>query len=112
MEQSVFVPGYNSGQYRVPGVGGAVSGAPPVSTSVAPQGSKLATYMNRGGPTQPQNFHDINNKMNNMSLDHSMKMMNRPPNPGNSFPGPHNSAPFQRPAAGFPVSISSIATNI
>ena len=84
MEQSVYVPGYNSGPYRVPGVGGAgaVSGAPPVSTSVAPQGSKLATYMNRGGPTQPQNFHDLNNKMNNLGLDHGMKMMNRPPNPG------------------------------
>ena len=82
MEQSVYVSGYSSGPYRVPGVGGAVPGAPPVSTSVAPQGSKLATYMNRGGPTQPQNFHDLNNKMNNLGLDHSMKMMNRPPTPG------------------------------
>ena len=87
MEQSVYVSGYSSGPYRVPGVGGAVpvSTAPPVSASVAPQGSKLATYMNRGGPTQPQTFHDLNNKMNNLGLDHSMKMMNRPPNPGREF---------------------------
>eukprot|EP00092_Neocalanus_flemingeri_P018699 GFUD01020252.1.p1 GENE.GFUD01020252.1~~GFUD01020252.1.p1 ORF type:complete len:676 (-),score=192.43 GFUD01020252.1:658-2685(-) len=103
MEQSVFVPGYNSGPYRVPGVGTPVS-SPPVSASVAPQGSKLATYMNRGGPSQPQNFHDMNNKMNNLSLDHGMKMMNRPPNPGGTFPGPHNSSPFQRqPTTGFPT---------
>jgi len=104
MEQSVYVSGYSSGPYRVPGVGGAVPGAPPVSTSVAPQGSKLATYMNRGGPTQPQNFHDLNNKMNNLGIDHSMKMMNRPPTPGGSFSGAINSSPFQRqPAAGFPT---------
>lgn len=74
MEQSVYVSGYSSGPYRVPGVGGAPPGPP--------QGSKLATYMNRGGPTQPQNFHDLNSKMNNLGLDHGMKMMNRPPAPG------------------------------
>ena len=64
MDQTVYMPGYSSGPYR-----------PPVSVN-PPQGSKLATYMNRGGPQQPHNFHDINNKMTNLSL------MNRPPGPG------------------------------
>merc|ERR550517_893083 len=62
MDQTVYMPGYSSGPYR------------------PPQGSKLATYMNRGGPQQGHNLQDINNKMTNLS------MMNRPPAPGSSFP--------------------------
>ena len=64
MDQTVYMSGYSSGPYR-----------PPVSVA-PPQGSKLATYMNRGGPQQPHNFQDVNNKMTNLSL------MNRPPGPG------------------------------
>ena len=61
------------------GYRGVAAGPPPSSIGgvAPPQGSKLATYMNRGGPQQPpQNFHDINNKMSNLS------MLNRPPTPG------------------------------
>ena len=74
MDQTVYMPGYSSGHYR-----------PPVTVN-PPQGSKLATYMNRGGPQQPHNFHDINNKMSNLSL------MNRPPSAGSSYPGSHSAA--------------------
>ena len=83
----------DQGVYMPPGPGAGGGGGPPAYTpspapyrgpgpppvSVAPpQGSKLATYLNRGGsqPQQPpQNFHDINNKMTNLSL------LNRPPTP-------------------------------
>ena len=60
-----------------------------MSTEAALQGSKLATYMNRPGPPAPQpggqsqqNFHELNSKMSNLSVEHGMKMMGRPPTPG------------------------------
>jgi len=99
MEQSLYMPGYNAAppQYRG-GQGGA---------SAPPQGSKLATYMNRGGPTPQQNFHDLSGKMNNMSLDHGRgAMLNRPPGPGGSYPPQHHNNGFQRqqqPPTGFPA---------
>lgn len=89
------MPGYSGQQYR------AGAGAGPHS-STAPQGSKLATYMNRPGPPAPQaggqsqqNFHELNSKMSNLSVEHGMKMMGRPPTPGGSYPG--GAASFQRP---------------
>jgi len=85
MEQSMYMQG---------GPGGYSNSGPPLrgAANVPPPGSKLASYMNRGGG----NFHsgDMTNKMANMGLDHGMKMM-RHQNSGPSFP-PHGSAPFQR----------------
>jgi len=95
MEQSLYMPGYTSAppQYR-----GGQSGA-----SAPPQGSKLATYMNRGGPTPQQNFHDLGGKMGGMSLEHGRGgLVGRPPGP--SYP-PHHGNGFQRQQApaGFPA---------
>jgi len=94
MDQSVYMPGYSSGHYR--GQGGPGGPGPPPVSVAPPQGSKLATYMNRAsGPQQPQqptqNFHDINNKMSNMSL------MNRPPTPGNNYSSHSSSSYNNRP---------------
>ena len=72
MDQTVYMPGYSSAPAPAPSHGyrGGLGGA-------APQGSKLATYMSRGGPQQQQQgYHDISNKMRDMS------MLNRPPTPG------------------------------
>ena len=116
MDQFMPGPGYSSGAgYR------GVAAPPPPPSSVQgvapPQGSKLATYMNRGGPQQPpQNFHDMNNKMSNLS------MLNRPPTPGTkifwkkifcylasisgtSFSGGHTAASYNNrpPVTGYSV---------
>jgi len=101
MEQSMYMPGYNSGP---PGYRGGQGGA-----SVPPQGSKLATYMNRGGPTPQQSFHEMTGKMNNLSMEHGRNQMsNRPPGPGANYPGQHHNNGFQRqqPPAGFPAGSS------
>lgn len=67
----------NNGQYQ-PSSNGAYRGHAGAPVSAPPQGSKLATYMNRqGGHSQQPPAFDINNKMSNMSL-----MQNRPPTPG------------------------------
>jgi len=96
MEQSLYMPGYTSAppQYSRGGQSGA---------SAPPQGSKLATYMNRGGPTPQQNFHDLGGKMGGMSLEHGRGgLVGRPPGP--SYP-PHHGNGFQRQQApaGFPA---------
>jgi len=106
MDQSVYVSGYNSGSYRL---SGAVTGTPPVSATSAPQGSKLATYMNRGVSSNPaQSFHEMNNKMNNLGIDHNMKMMNRPTTPGGNFAASMNNSHFPRQnSPGFPTGSTS-----
>ena len=74
-QAAVYMSGHN-GQY--PGSSNGSYRPAPVGVA-PPQGSKLATYMNRGGGGgQPGQNYDINNKMNNLS------MMNRPPTPGNN----------------------------
>jgi len=96
MEQSLYMPGYTSAppQYSRGGQSGA---------SAPPQGSKLATYMNRGGPTPQQNFHDLGGKMGGLSLEHGRGGLGGRP-PGPSYP-PHHGNGFQRQQApaGFPA---------
>ena len=81
-QQAVYMPGYSAGaapSFRgVSGPSLATPPGPPPPVSMAPpQGSKLATYMNRRAPgPQPQGYQDVNNKMSNLSL------MNRPAAPG------------------------------
>ena len=84
-QQSVYMPGYSAGAAQSfrggPGLSTPPGPPPPVSMA-PPQGSKLATYMNRrapgpGGP-QPQGYQDVNTKMSNLSL------MSRPAAPGRS----------------------------
>jgi len=91
MDQTVYMPGYSSAPAPAPSHGyrGGLGGA-------APQGSKLATYMSRGGPQQQQQgYHDISNKMRDMS------MLNRPPTPGSSFSGGHSSSFSRPPVSGY-----------
>jgi len=107
MEQSLYMPGYNSGPpaYR-PDLNTCRGGQ---GASAPPQGSKLATYMNRGGPTPQQSFHEMTGKMNNLSLEHGRSQMsNRPPAPGGNYPGQHHNNSFQRqqPPTGFPAGSS------
>jgi hypothetical protein len=40
-----------------------------------------SSYMNRGGGGGPPQF-DLGSKLNNLNLDHSMKLMNRQSGPG------------------------------
>lgn len=81
-QQAVYMPGYSAGAAQpfrgVSGPGLATPPGPPPPVSMAPpQGSKLATYMNRRAPgPQPQGYQDVNNKMSNLSL------MSRPAAPG------------------------------
>lgn len=100
-QQAVYMPGYSAGaapNFRgVSGPSLATPPGPPPPVSMAPpQGSKLATYMNRRAPgPQPQGYQDVNNKMSNMSL------MNRPAAPGTSYPGPNQSY-TRPPGPGYP----------
>ena len=118
-QQAVYMPGYSAGAAQpfrgVSGPGLATPPGPPPPVSMAPpQGSKLATYMNRRAPgPQPQGYQDVNNKMSSLSL------MSRPaapgriqalvlschqiviPFPGASYPGPNQS--YNRPPGpGYP----------
>jgi len=90
-QAAVYMSGHN-GQY--PGSSNGSYRPAPVGVA-PPQGSKLATYMNRGGGGggQPGQNYDINNKMNNLS------MMNRPPTPGSNYPGGQFSS--RPPVTGF-----------
>ena len=81
-QQAVYMPGYSAGAAQpfrgVPGPSLTTPPGPPPPVSMAPpQGSKLATYMNRRAPgPQPQGYQDVSNKMSNLSL------INRPAAPG------------------------------
>ncbi len=81
-QQAVYMPGYSAGAAQpFRGVSGpsltTPPGPPPPVSMAPPQGSKLATYMNRRAPgPQPQGYQDVSNKMSSLSL------INRPAAPG------------------------------